>query len=82
LTQRRSQEARVEDLSARVRRRLRLRRLTRDPLITHNQFESACARLLQHAAALLQSAEGLSVRVSDANRVEGQSVDIAWDAEP
>jgi hypothetical protein len=82
LTARRQQAARLESLTARTRTRLRLRRLTRDPLVTPWQFESACGRLLQHGAVLAQHAEGLSVRVSDGNRVEGQSVDLAWDAEP
>ena len=82
LAGRRAREARGEARRARVRARLRLRRLTKDPLLSPHQFESACGRLLQHSAALMQHAEGLSLRVSDANRVDGQWIDVAWDAEP
>lgn len=65
-----------------MRRRLRLRRLLRDPLLAPWQFEAGCGRLLQHAGALTQFVEGASVRVSDANRVDGATIDVAWDAEP
>lgn len=82
LAAKRAQGARLEDLTARVRTRLRLRRLARDPLLAPWQFEAAAGRLLQHASVLMQHAEGLSLRVSDGNRVEGAWVDIAWDAEP
>ena len=81
LRARRDEERRLDDLAARARRALRLRRLTRDPAVAPRQFEAACATLLRHSGALLQHAEGLSVRVSDANRVDGANVDIAWDAE-
>jgi hypothetical protein len=82
LAARRASEAHADELAARVRSRLRLRRMAKDPLLPLGRFEAACGTLLRHAAALQPHAEGLSLRVSDANRVEGQYVDVAWDAEP
>ena len=72
----------MADLTARVRTRLRLRRLLRDPLLAPWQFDAGCGRLLQHAAVLQPLLEGCSLRVSDANRVDGSLIDVAWDAEP
>lgn len=65
-----------------MRRRLGLRRLLKDQLVSTQQFQSACKRLLHHRDLLLQcNVEGLSLRVSDGNRVasDGSLVDIAWD---
>jgi hypothetical protein len=82
LAARRAREAREADLTARARARLRLRRLARDPALALWQYEAAVGRLLQHAGPLSAHTEGLSLRVSDANRVDGHWVDVAWDAEP
>lgn len=81
LRARRARDARLEELSARVRARLRLRRCLRDPLLAAWQFEAGAGRLLQHSAVLMPYLEGASVQVSDANRVDGGVIDIAWDAQ-
>jgi hypothetical protein len=67
-----------------VRTRLGLRRLLKDDLISVQDFRSCCRRLLHHRDQLLRcNIEGLSIRVSDRNKVsdDGLLVDIAWNFE-
>lgn len=78
---RQQQQAQDEaTLITNVRQRLRLRRLLRDELLPMSDFKACIRRLLQHKDVLQPWLEGLSIRVSDANRVteEGQVIDIAW----
>lgn len=65
-----------------MRTRLNLRHLLRDELVGLDAFRSCCKRLLYHRDLLLRCGiEGLSLRVSDGNRVapDGSLVNIAWD---
>lgn len=81
LSERARQQQEVSELTTSVRTRLNLRRLLQDELITLQEFHSACKRLLYHRELLLRcNIAGLSVRVSDKNRVapDGSLVDIAW----
>lgn len=74
--------AELSELTASVRKRLGLRRLLKDELVSMQEFRSACRRLLINRDTLLAShIEGLSIRVSDKNRVaaDGSLVDVAWD---
>ena len=70
-----------EQLRGRAQRQLQLRRLMRDPALSHERFRAACLRLMHGGASLMQLLEGLCVRVSFANRValDGSRIDIAWD---
>ncbi|KAK9907490.1 hypothetical protein WJX75_004677 [Coccomyxa subellipsoidea] len=83
LSRRKGQHQRAEDLRRAVERRLRLRRLSHDPAVSHERFCTACQRLLQNADTLLQFMDGLEVRVSKVNIVapDGSHIDIAWDFE-
>lgn len=76
-------EEEAESMRALTERRLRLRRLMRDPSLSHKHFRAACLRMLHGSASLVQLFEGLSVRVSFANQVapNGDVIDIAWDFE-
>ena len=85
LSARQQLQQELAELTASVRSRLQLRRLYRDELVSPADFTAACRRLLQHREHLLRcNIEGLSIRVSDKNRVaaDGSLVDIAWDFEP
>ncbi len=77
----RREEQELEALMARTRQRLALRRLMRGQLLSAFQLRRCCGRLLQHADVLQPLTDGLSLRVSDANRMpqDGQVVEIAWD---
>ncbi|CAL8469784.1 g9326 [Coccomyxa elongata] len=81
LDRRKVQHQKAEDLRRAVERRLRLRRLSHDPAVSHDRFCSACMRLLQNADALMQLLDGLEVRISEVNVVapDGVYIDIAWD---
>lgn len=85
LSARQQLQQELAELTASVRSRLQLRRLIRDALVSPADYKAACRRLLQHREHLLRcNIEGLSIRVSDKNRVaaDGSLVDIAWDFEP
>lgn len=82
LSRKAAEASELQELSASVRNRLHLRRLLKDDIISMQDFRNACRRLLINKDALLAShIEGLSIRVSDKNRVapDGSLVDIAWD---
>eukprot|EP00884_Botryococcus_braunii_P019096 jgi/Botrbrau1/5870/Bobra.0366s0049.1 len=82
-TGKKAEAARVADLQARVRQKLRLRRLLRDPALPVDRFASACERLLGLAPAVGALLESASIRVSYVNQVapDGSHIDIAWDFE-
>jgi hypothetical protein len=85
LSKRQQLQQELSELTASVRNRLQLRRLYKDDIVSAADYKSACNRLLQHREHLLRcNIEGLSIRVSDKNRVspDGSLVDIAWDFEP
>eukprot|EP00879_Flechtneria_rotunda_P026801 GHRR01028630.1.p1 GENE.GHRR01028630.1~~GHRR01028630.1.p1 ORF type:complete len:363 (+),score=152.56 GHRR01028630.1:501-1589(+) len=80
ITRRQQQQQELSQLTNEARNRLRLRRLTKDELITHEDYVSACKQLLSNRDLLLRcNIEGLSVRISDKNRVvlDAATVDIA-----
>lgn len=82
LTRKAAEQAELSELTTSVRNRLGLRRLLKDDIISMQDFRNACRRLLINRDVLLASnIEGLSIRVSDKNRVaaDGSLVDIAWD---
>jgi hypothetical protein len=82
LSKKAAEQAEQQELSANVRNRLHLRRLLKDDIISMQDFRNACRQLVIHKDVLLAChIEGLSVRVSDKNRVapDGSLVDIAWD---
>jgi hypothetical protein len=84
LSKRQQLQQEISELTASVRNRLQLRRLYRDDIVSAADYKAACKRLLQHREHLLRcNIEGLSIRVSDNNRVapDGSLVDIAWDFE-
>jgi hypothetical protein len=83
VAQRMAEDARVADLRGRVERRLRLRRLMRDPALPPDRFLAASERMLHNAGSLAPLLEGNSIRVSYLNQVapDGTYVDIAWDFE-
>lgn len=67
-----------------MRTRLGLRRLVKDELVSAEEYRSACQRLLQNKEVLLHcNIEGLSIRISDRNKVtaDGSVVEIAWNFE-
>ena len=78
--QRRQQDKGLERLRDMTHRRLRLRRLTLDPLLQPRQAAACLQRLLHHHAVLSNSTDGLSLRISNTNRVsaDGSQADIAW----
>jgi hypothetical protein len=81
LSRKAQQQEELQDLTSSVRSRLGLRRLIKDELLSLEEFRSACKRLLYHRDLLLRcNIEGLSVRISDGNRVapDGSLVDIVW----
>jgi hypothetical protein len=82
LRQKAAEAAELSELTTSVRNRLGLRRLLKDDLISMQDFRNACRRLLINRDILIAShIDGLSIRVSDKNRVaaDGSLVDIAWD---
>jgi hypothetical protein len=82
LTRKAAEQAELSELTTSTRKRLGLRRLLKDDIISLQDFRNACKRLLINRDALLAAhIEGLSIRVSDKNRVaaDGSLVDIAWD---
>lgn len=82
LSQKAADQSELAELTTSVRTRLGLRRLIKDELISMQEFRNACNRLLINRDALQQChIDGLSIRVSDKNRVapDGSLVDIAWD---
>jgi hypothetical protein len=84
LEQRANAAEELAALTTDTRRRLGLRRLARDGLVNPDQYAAACKRLNHHREALLAvHVDGLSVRISDANRMQTDSewIDIAWDFE-
>ncbi|CAL5229048.1 g12297 [Coccomyxa viridis] len=83
LAERRQQHDKAEDLRRALERRLRLRRLSKDPALSHERFCRACMRFLQRADALMPLMEGLEVRISEASMVspDGAHIDIAWDCD-
>eukprot|EP00775_Hariotina_reticulata_P003645 gene3645-3906_t len=84
LAQKQELQQEIADTTTTVRTRLGLRRLLKDDLISNKEFQSCCKRLLHHHDQLLRcNIEGLSIRVSDKNRVsdDGQLVEIAWNFE-
>ena len=70
----------LETLIEKVRRKLKLRKLHRDPVISSTQFRSACDRLLNHSGKFGHWTEGLCLRISTSNRLfKGSTrVDIHW----
>lgn len=82
LSKKAAEQAELSELTTSVRNRLGLRRLLKDDVISMQDFRNACKRLVMNRDVLLSShIEGLSIRVSDSNRVapDGSLVDIAWD---
>jgi hypothetical protein len=79
----REEEAALATLRTAVERKLRLRRLARDPGLLPDRFRAACMRLMHHSAALLPLLGGLAVRVAEVNGLppDRSFVDIAWDFE-
>ncbi|CAD7695518.1 unnamed protein product [Ostreobium quekettii] len=73
---------RIEKLQREVRQRLKLRRFMRDPALDVNKFRTCCRKLLQDVPGLIALTEGLSLRVSNKNRVarEDGTIEIAWDS--
>lgn len=72
---------RLQDLTQLVVRRLRLRKLVHDQAISKDQYRAGCYRLLKHADRLVGPSEGLSLRLSDGNRVpgDGSVIDLSWE---
>lgn len=77
----RQQEADMARLGGQTERKLRLRRLSRDPALSAVRFKTACYRMLAHAAELAPLLDGLVVRVSETNALaaDRSCIDIAWD---
>lgn len=73
-------EAELGQLRAQVERKLRLRRLARDPALEGGRFRAACLRLLQHSAEVGPLLDGLPIRVTEVNGLPADRsiVDIAW----
>jgi Domain of unknown function (DUF4461) len=61
----------------------RLRRLAIDPSVEARQAVGCLERLAHHHLAISTASDGLSLRISHANRMspDGATVDIAWDFE-
>ena len=80
---RQQQQGEVQRLQDRVKSLLRLRRLSTDPSIEPRQAASCLQRLAYHHQALSTAADGLSLRISHANRIlpDGSQTDIAWNFE-
>lgn len=83
LRQQQVRTQRLEDFRRSVEKRLRLRRLSRDPSLQDERFVSCCKRMLHNSDSLLLIMDGLSFRISQANQVssDGTRIDIAWDFE-
>jgi len=82
LARKAAEQSELAQLTSSVRTRLGLRRLIKDELISMRDFRNACKRLLINRDVLLQChIEGLSIRVSDKNKVaaDGSLVDISYD---
>ncbi|KAG1671622.1 hypothetical protein FOA52_006853 [Chlamydomonas sp. UWO 241] len=67
----------------RVRRALRLRRLSKDPVLSTRHFIDACKRLLERRDDLAHVVEGSSLRIAFANRLspDGTCIDVAHNFE-
>jgi hypothetical protein len=78
---RRHADSQMKALVSQVERTLRLRLLSKDPMLEEFRFKSACQKLLHHAAELQPILEGLKLRIGAQNAyVRGRGlVDIAWD---
>ena len=79
----REEENAAAALRTAVERKLRLRRLIRDPCLTPERFRAACLRLMHYSPTLQPLLEGLAVRVAEVNGLppDRSFVDIAWDFE-
>ena len=62
-----------------VRSRLKLRIYSKDDRVTLHQFRQCSNRLVRMSKSLVTLTEGLNLRVSEANRLHDNSIDIAWD---
>ncbi|KAG2434061.1 hypothetical protein HXX76_007789 [Chlamydomonas incerta] len=83
LRARQHEDTGLSELTERVRNRLRLRSLTRDPRVAPAHYRRACGLMLEQAAALGALLEGATVRVGFANRLapDGSAIEIAWNCE-
>lgn len=78
----RQQDEDLEIVRSAAERRLRLRRLARDPALSAARFRAACLRMMA-SQGLSRVLEGLCVRISFANQVApaGDVINVAWDFE-
>lgn len=79
----RSAEQRLADVSAHVRKKLRLRHLSFDSSISADQYLQCCTKLLRHASTLIQLTDGLSLCIGSVDRLpqEGEEpplVHMRW----
>lgn len=80
----REEEAAAATLRTAVERKLRLRRLVRDPGLAADKYRAACLRLMQHSGALGPLLEGLAVQVGEVNGLSPDRtlIHIAWNFQP
>ncbi|GAQ90460.1 Hypothetical protein KFL_006420060 [Klebsormidium nitens] len=71
----RSAEQRLADVSAHVRKKLRLRHLSFDSSISADQYLQCCTKLLRHASTLIQLTDGLSLCIGSVDRLPQEGED-------
>jgi hypothetical protein len=79
----RSAEQRLAEVTAHVRRKLRLRHLSFDRSISSDQYLQCCTKMLRHASTLVPLMDGLSLCIGSVDRlpVEGEDppiVQMRW----
>ena len=76
-------KSKLDDLTDRTWRRLRMRSLSRHPDLGREQFQAACLRLLAASKDLALIFDGLKIQLGLANQVsaDGDVIEVAWNFE-
>lgn len=76
-------KSKLDDLTDKTWRRLRMRSLTRHPELGREQFQAACLRLLAASRELALVFDGLKIQLGLANQVsaDGDMIEVAWNFE-
>ena len=76
-------KSKLDDLTDRTWRRLRMRALSRHPELGREQFQAACLRLLAASKDLALIFDGLKIQLGLTNQVaaDGDVIEVAWNFE-
>ena len=78
-----AEKSKLDDLTDRTWRRLRMRSLSRHPDLGREQFQAACLRLLAASKDLALVFDGLKIQLGLSNSVsaDGDVIEVAWNFE-